>query len=43
MPREEAVRTPLDGIVLPDARTGSTVDLGALQGVWVLTAIRHRY
>lgn len=43
MPDEEAVRTPLDGIVLPDARTGAMVDLAALRGVHVLTAIRHRY
>jgi hypothetical protein len=34
---------PLDGLVLPDARTGRAVDLGKLPGCYLLTAIRHRY
>ncbi|MGQ0718325.1 MAG: hypothetical protein ACT4NP_13655 [Pseudonocardiales bacterium] len=43
MPREIDRRVPLDGLVLPDARTGRAVDLGALPGRYLLTAIRHRY
>ena len=41
--RGQAVAVPLAGIRLPDARTGTVVELGALDGVWALTAIRHRY
>jgi hypothetical protein len=41
--RDESVHLPLDGIVLPDARTGEPVDLAASPGVQVLTLIRHRY
>ena len=33
----------LGGIVLPDARTGTPVDLGALAGPAVLVIVRHRY
>jgi hypothetical protein len=33
----------LGGIVLPDARTRTAVDLGGLTGVCVLTLIRHRF
>ncbi|MGH3751415.1 MAG: hypothetical protein ACRDRP_01760 [Pseudonocardiaceae bacterium] len=43
MPRETDRPVPLDGLVLPDARTGQPVDLGALPGRYLLTAIRHRY
>ncbi|HEX2264409.1 MAG TPA: hypothetical protein VHH53_01675 [Pseudonocardiaceae bacterium] len=43
MPREVDQPVPLDGLALPDARTGQTVDLGALPGSYLLTAIRHRY
>ncbi|HXT42896.1 MAG TPA: hypothetical protein VN748_02110 [Pseudonocardiaceae bacterium] len=43
MPREVDRPVPLAGLVLPDARTGRAVDLGALPGTYVLTAIRHRY
>jgi hypothetical protein len=28
--REESVHVPVDGVVLPDARTGEPVDLGAV-------------
>lgn len=41
--RARDVQVPLAGIVLTDARTGRQVDLGGLDGVWALTAIRHRY
>lgn len=41
--RGRDVVVPLAPIRLPDVRTGRTVDLGALDGVWALTAIRHRY
>ncbi len=41
--RAQDVAVPLAGIRLPDVRTGRVVDLGALDGVWALTAIRHRY
>lgn len=43
MPRENHTRVPLAGIVLPDARSGVDVDLGAVAGVHLLSAIRHRY
>ncbi|MGH4009556.1 MAG: hypothetical protein ACRDTH_15635 [Pseudonocardiaceae bacterium] len=43
MPREIDRQVPLAGLVLPDARTGEAVDLGALPGRHLLTAIRHRY
>lgn len=33
---------PLTGIVLADARTAETVDLGALTGPAVLVLVRHR-
>lgn len=42
MPRADSPAIDLD-LVLPDAVTGRPVDLGALDGVHVLTAIRHRY
>jgi hypothetical protein len=41
-----ALRTdPVDlhGLVLPDARGGPAVDLGALRGPAVVVVIRHRY
>jgi hypothetical protein len=43
VPRDIDRRIPLDGLVLPDARTGRAVDLGGLPGRCLLTAIRHRY
>ncbi|MGH3875014.1 MAG: hypothetical protein ACRDSR_26550 [Pseudonocardiaceae bacterium] len=43
MPREICRPVVLDGLVLPDARTGRAVDLGALPGRHLLTAIRHRF
>ncbi|HVE95701.1 MAG TPA: hypothetical protein VNA67_01745 [Pseudonocardiaceae bacterium] len=43
MPREVDQPVPLDGLELPDARTGRTVDLGALPGRYLLIAIRHRF
>jgi hypothetical protein len=43
VPREIDRRIPLEGLVLPDARTGRDVDLGALRGKYLLTAIRHRF
>ncbi|MGH3973763.1 MAG: hypothetical protein ACRDS9_10630 [Pseudonocardiaceae bacterium] len=43
MPREIEQPVPLDGLVLPDARTGQAVDLGALAGWYLLTAIRHQF
>ena len=33
----------LDGLVVPDARTGEPVDLGATPPLGVLTDIRHRH
>ncbi len=33
----------LSGIVLPDARTGRPVDLGATEPPTVVSLIRHRY
>ncbi len=33
----------LGGLVVPDARTGEPVDLGATPAFGVLTVIRHRY
>ncbi len=41
--RETTVRIPVRGIRLIDAPTGELVDLGEIQGVAVLTLIRHRY
>lgn len=38
-PRRDDRRVDLAGVVLPDARTDDTVDLGAYTGV--LVAIRH--
>jgi hypothetical protein len=43
MPREIDHPVPLHGVVLPDARTAQAVDLGALPGSYLLTAIRHRF
>jgi hypothetical protein len=43
VPREIDQPVALDGLVLPDARTGRAVDLGALPGKYLLTAIRHRF
>jgi hypothetical protein len=43
VPREIDVPVSLQGVVLPDARTGRAVDLGALPGRYLLTAIRHRF
>jgi hypothetical protein len=43
MPRESSQPVPLNGLVLPDARTGQAVDLGTLSGDYLLTAIRHRF
>lgn len=43
MPREIHLPVSLHGVVLPDARTGRSVDLGALRGRYLLTAIRHRF
>jgi hypothetical protein len=43
VPREIDRPVRLAGIVLPDTPTGRTVDLGALPGTHLLTAIRHRY
>jgi hypothetical protein len=36
-------RVDLAGIVLPDARSGELLDLGAGPALAVLVAIRHRY
>ncbi len=41
IPTDENV--DLDGVVLPDARTGEPFDLGAGHGLVVLAVIRHRY
>lgn len=41
--REDVTDTPLDGIVLTEVRTGAPIDLGLLQGVQVVTLIRHRF
>ncbi len=49
MPRATTASIALAGIELPDATHPSDdgrdlpLDLGALPGVWVLTAIRHRF
>ena len=43
MPRAEQVHVPLAGLVLVDARTGDTVDLGGLAGVHVMVLMRHRH
>ncbi|MFY9807561.1 MAG: hypothetical protein WCC38_09900 [Pseudonocardiaceae bacterium] len=43
MPREIDRPVPLHGLVLPDARSGHAVDLGALRGRYLITAIRHRF
>jgi hypothetical protein len=43
VPREIGHPVSLQGVVLPDARTGRSVDLGALPGTHLLTAIRHRF
>ncbi len=41
--RDETVALPLTGTVLVDARTGSLVDLGARDGRYLLSLIRHRF
>jgi len=41
IPTDENV--DLEGVVLPDARTGAPFDLGADHGLVVLAVIRHRY
>lgn len=41
--RADRLRLPLDGLMLPDARTGAPVVLAELPGVQVLTLVRHRY
>ncbi len=43
MPRTSSRRIPLAGLTLTEARSGTAVDLGALAGRQLLTAIRHRY
>lgn len=43
VPREIDQPVPLTGLVLPDARTGQSVNLGMLPGRYLVTAIRHRY
>ncbi|HEX6403834.1 MAG TPA: hypothetical protein VF003_11850 [Pseudonocardiaceae bacterium] len=43
VPREIDRPVSLAGLVLPDACTGRAVDLGALPGTHVLTAVRHQY
>ncbi len=43
MPAEQRLELPLAGIVLPESRSGESLDLGSLSGVHVLTLIRHRY
>jgi hypothetical protein len=43
VPRQLDDPVPLAGLVLPDARTGRVVDLGALPGSYLLSAIRHRF
>ncbi|WP_269069232.1 hypothetical protein [Actinomycetospora endophytica] len=43
MPRLVTDPVALTGLVLPDARDGRAVDLGALPGPAVLVAIRHRH
>lgn len=40
-PDAEAI--PLDGIVLPDARSGRLVDLGAEPPRALISVIRHRH
>lgn len=40
-PDTEAVS--LEGIVLPDSRTGALVDLGAAPALALVSLIRHRY
>lgn len=39
----QSVAIDLAGIVLPDARDGASVDLGAGPPLAVVSAIRHRY
>jgi len=41
--RDDLLRLPLEGLALPDARTGGSVVVRELPGVQVLTLIRHRY
>ena len=43
MPREIGLPLSLQDVVLPDARTGQSVDLGLLPENYLLTAIRHRF
>lgn len=43
MPRLVTAPVPLTGLVLPDARGGPPVDLGAPAGPAVVVALRHRY
>ena len=42
MPREDLRPVSVADLLLPDARTGDPVDLGA-RGPRLLTAIRHRF
>lgn len=41
--RDEAVQISLQDVELPDASNGRAVALGDLQGVQVLSLIRHRF
>ncbi|HZZ47783.1 MAG TPA: hypothetical protein VFE65_12935 [Pseudonocardia sp.] len=41
--REQTVNVALNGVLLPEARTGEPLDLCAHRGVRVLTLIRHRF
>ena len=43
MPPLRADPVDLAGIVLPDARGGGVVDLGALHGPAVVVVVRHRH
>jgi len=43
VPRAEQVHVPLAGLMLVDARTDDTVDLGGLAGVHVMVLMRHRH
>ena len=41
MPKRTTPGTDLSGITLPDSVSRTVWDLGALDGTWLLTAIRH--